>query len=117
VAKLVAWGGSRAEAIERMARALREYQILGIRTTIPFFLWLMRQPDYREGRYDTTWLDRLLTGRRGLSFSELTEEEASLVAMAAAVHANLQATASAAAQPANLRSLWTSLARAEARRG
>jgi acetyl-CoA carboxylase biotin carboxylase subunit len=117
VAKLVAWGGSRAEAIERMARALREYQILGIRTTIPFFLWLMRQPDYRQGLYDTTWLDRLLTERRGMSFSELTEEEASLVAMAAAVHAAFQAAAAAGAPPPNARSLWTSLARAEARRG
>src|SRR3972149_5274989 len=48
-----------------MARALREYQVLGIRTTIPFFLWLMRQPDYHAGRYDTTYLDRLGPPRRG----------------------------------------------------
>ena len=43
-----------AKPIARMARALREYQVLGIRTTIPFFLWLMRQPDYvrRPVRHD-----------------------------------------------------------------
>jgi len=50
IAKLVAWGGSRSETVDRMSRALREYEVLGIRTTIPFFLWLMRQPDYVAGR-------------------------------------------------------------------
>ena len=75
IAKLIAWGGSRGEAIARMSRALREYHVLGIRTTIPFFLWLMQQPEYLEGRYDTTYLDRLLVERRGESFSTFTAEE------------------------------------------
>ena len=47
----------------------REYEVLGIRTTIPFFLWLMRQPDYVAGRFDTTYLDRLLADRGGASRS------------------------------------------------
>jgi len=55
----------RDETIARMSRALGEYQVLGIRTTIPFFLWLMREPDYIAGRFDTTYLDRLLESRRG----------------------------------------------------
>ena len=46
-----------------MSRALREYQVLGIRTTIPFFLWLMHQPEYVGGDYDTTYLDRILEER------------------------------------------------------
>ena len=50
IAKLISWASSRDEAIARMARALGEYQVLGIRTTIPFFLWLMRQPTYARGR-------------------------------------------------------------------
>ena len=70
IAKLVAWGSSRADAVARMHRALMEYQVLGIRTTIPFFLWLMRQPEYLAGEYDTTYLDRLL-GSRSASFNEL----------------------------------------------
>src|SRR4029453_13715292 len=41
IAKLIAWGEDRSSAIARMGRALREYQVLGIRTTIPFFQWLM----------------------------------------------------------------------------
>jgi acetyl-CoA carboxylase biotin carboxylase subunit len=91
IAKLVAWAGSREEAIARMARALGEYQLLGIRTTIPFFLWLMEQPEYREGRYDTTYLDRLLQSRRGESFSRLTAGDQDLVTMAVGIDAFMKA--------------------------
>ena len=97
IAKLVVWGGSRREAVDRMARALREYQVLGIRTTIPFFLWLMRQPEYLDGRYDTTYLDRLLAERAGRTFSDLTAEEEELTAMAVAVDAYLRVSEGQAA--------------------
>ena len=113
IAKLIAWGGSRGEAIARMSRALREYQVLGIRTTIPFFLWLMQQPEYREGRYDTTYLDRLLVERRGESFSTFTAEESEGIAIAAALDAYLRASAGRAGQAAAARSGWTQLARRE----
>ncbi len=95
IAKLVAWGGSRSEAVDRMSRALREYEVLGIRTTIPFFLWLMRQPDYVAGRYDTTYLDRLLVDRRGESFSELTSGDEEIASIATALDAYLRANAHA----------------------
>ena len=93
--KLVAWGESREASIARMARALVEYQVLGIRTTIPFFVWLMRQPDYRDGRYDTTWLDRLMADRRGATFNELDDNDRQLVTIAAAIDAYRRARASA----------------------
>jgi acetyl/propionyl-CoA carboxylase alpha subunit len=92
IAKLVAWGGARPDAIDRMSRALREYLVLGIKTTIPFFLWLMRQPDYAAGRYDTTYLDRLLIDRKGESFSELTEADEEVASIATALDAYLRAT-------------------------
>jgi acetyl-CoA carboxylase biotin carboxylase subunit len=119
IAKLVAWGGSRAEAIARMSRALEEYQVLGIRTTIPFFVWLMRQTEYRDGRYDTTWLDRLMAERRGASFNELDGDETRLVTIAAAIDACLRAREGAHAAgrghgPAD--SVWQRAARLEALR-
>jgi acetyl-CoA carboxylase biotin carboxylase subunit len=112
IAKLIAWGTSRPEAITRMSRALREYQVVGIRTTIPFFLWLMRQPEYLEGRFDTTYLDRLLIERRGESFSAFTDDEIERIAIAAALDAYLQASGGSAGQTP-VRSGWTHLARRE----
>ena len=67
--------------------------MLGIRTTIPFFLWLMREPDFLAGRFDTTYLDRLLASRRGESFSEFTDAEEQQIAIAAALDAWFRASA------------------------
>jgi acetyl-CoA carboxylase, biotin carboxylase subunit len=90
IAKLVAWAEARQDAVRRMSRALREYEVLGIETTIPFFLWLMRQPEYVEGRYDTTYLDRLLAERNGRSFSELSEDDEEVASIAVALDTYLR---------------------------
>jgi acetyl-CoA carboxylase biotin carboxylase subunit len=92
IAKLIAWGDDRTSAIARMSRALREYQVLGIRTTIPFFQWLMARAEYREGRYDTNYLDRLLEERRGESFAELDPGTEELMAIAAGLDAYFRAS-------------------------
>jgi acetyl-CoA carboxylase biotin carboxylase subunit len=118
IAKLIAWGSSRAEAVDRMARALGEYQVLGIRTTIPFFLWLLDQPEYLDGRYDTTYLDRVLAERQGQSFSRFSSDETEAIAIAAAVDTFLRASAGKAdGGPAGTRSGWVQVARREALRG
>ena len=118
IAKLVAWAGSRDEAIARMSRALGEYQILGIRTTIPFFVWLMRQDDYRAAYYDTTWLDRVMAARRGASFNEIGPDEEIVVTLASAVDALMRSgTASAASARASQPSAWQRTARTEGLRG
>jgi acetyl-CoA carboxylase biotin carboxylase subunit len=116
IAKLIAWGETRDGAVRRMSRALREYEVLGIRTTIPFFLWLMHQSEYVEGRYDTTYLDRLLAERNGRSFSELTEEEEELATVAAAIDAYMR-TSVAGVDAAPPRQAWKLAARREALRG
>jgi acetyl-CoA carboxylase biotin carboxylase subunit len=118
IAKLVTWGASRPDAVDRMARALREYQVLGIRTTIPFFLWLMRQPDYVAGRYETTYLDRLLAGRNGQSFSELTESDEELASLATALDAYLRTSARYGLNGRDrAQAPWKQIARREALRG
>jgi acetyl-CoA carboxylase biotin carboxylase subunit len=116
IAKLVAWSGSRHDAIARMTRALEEYEVLGIRTTIPFFLWLMRQPDFGAARYDTTYLDRLLASRRGESFSAFSDADERRIAIAAAVDAALRASANGASSRAVPRSAWVTAARWDAQR-
>ena len=116
IAKLVAWAETRDDAIARMSRALVEYEVIGIKTTIPFFLWLVRQPDYRAGRYDTTFLDELLAERKGASFSEFDDREQDVVAMAAAFDAFFRATAGRSPGARGVRNLWAETARREALR-
>jgi acetyl-CoA carboxylase biotin carboxylase subunit len=85
IAKLVAWGDTRPDAILRLGRALDEYRIVGVKTTVPFFRWLIRQPAFQEGRFDTTYLDRILVERAGVPFAEPTPEDEIDAAIAAAV--------------------------------
>jgi len=59
VSKLVVWAEDRASAIARMRRAVREYKVLGIKTTLPFFERVLRHPDFAAGRIDTSFVERL----------------------------------------------------------
>ncbi len=60
IAKLITVGATRASAIERMRRALGEYLITGIKTTIPFHNAIMLNADFRKGNYDTGFVDRMM---------------------------------------------------------
>ena len=60
VAKLVVWGADRETAIARMARALGEYRLAGIRTTIPLLRRLVAHDEFRAGRLSTALLERIL---------------------------------------------------------
>ncbi len=60
VAKLLVWAPDRQSAIKRMRRALSEYIVRGIETSIPFHLLVMEHPKFLEGDYDTTFIDRAL---------------------------------------------------------
>ena len=57
VSKLVAHGASRDEAIRRMRRAVAEYSVLGIKTTLPFFARVLRHPAFVSGDYDTSFIE------------------------------------------------------------
>ena len=111
LAKLITWGATRHEAIERLTRALSEYRVVGLKTTVPFFQWLVGQPEFAESRFDTTWLDRVLTERRGQSFVVPTPADEQDAAVAAAVAAWLHAHRASAGQPGNGRGAWRSAAR------
>lgn len=60
ISKLAAWGASREEATDRMRRALGEYHVGGIRTTIPFFLSVLDDEEFQRGETDTGYIARFL---------------------------------------------------------
>lgn len=81
LSKLIVWGRDRQEAIQRMRRALGEYHITGIKTTLPFHRWIMEHEQFVQGNFDTGFLEREYRGEtKG-------EEEKELVLLAAAVGA------------------------------
>jgi acetyl-CoA carboxylase biotin carboxylase subunit len=57
IGKLIAVAQTRQEAIDTMSRALSEYVIEGVKTTIPFHLQLMKDPDFRSGNFTTKFLE------------------------------------------------------------
>ena len=59
LAKLIAYGENREEAVGRMVRALQEFVIEGVPTTIPFHLKILRHPDFQNGRIATDFVQNL----------------------------------------------------------
>ena len=60
IAKLIAWGGDRAEALVRMRNALGAFSVSGIETTIPFLIDILGHPSYVAGDVSTEWLEASL---------------------------------------------------------
>jgi len=71
IGKLIVTGKDRREAIDRMNRALNEYLITGVKTTISFQQAIMQDPNFRRGVYSTNFVEQLLGGAR----RELIEEK------------------------------------------
>jgi acetyl-CoA carboxylase biotin carboxylase subunit len=63
ISKLAAWGRNRGEAIDRLRRALDEYTVGGIKTTLPFFRQIVRDAEFIEGRLDTGFISRFFERR------------------------------------------------------
>jgi acetyl-CoA carboxylase biotin carboxylase subunit len=59
MAKLIVWAPDREGAIARMDRALAEYHVSGVRTTLPVLRRIIRHPDFAAGRIDTGFMERL----------------------------------------------------------
>lgn len=57
ISKLIAWGSNRTQAIKRMLRALQEYEISGIHTTIPFLIQVMKHRAFRDGNFTTQFIE------------------------------------------------------------
>ena len=63
IAKLIVHGTSRNECLMRLRRALQEYVIGGIETTIPLHLALISEPDFVNGAYDIHWLEEYIANK------------------------------------------------------
>ena len=117
ISKLIAWGDDRTQALARMRRALREYEVHGIKTTLPFFRWALDDPDFLAGRFDTTFIDQKLAGRAGAPFDTASADDETLAAIAAALHQVLGGQTAPRGQAAVVSpSRWRQQARAEALR-
>jgi len=113
ISKLIAWGEDRPAAIARMRRALDEYVISGIKTTLPFFGWLLATPEFVTGRFHTASLDEVLAKRNGQPFAKPTTDQEDLAAIAAALHTTLAAAAQQRDARPEAARRWKSQARAE----
>ncbi len=109
LSKVIAWGPTREVAIGRMRRALAEYAISGVDTTIPFHLWALDEPDFAAGRYDVRFAG-------GWGHGPSSPETADVARLAAAAWAYTRVEAPAL--PTNGAALaWVAAAREESLRG
>ncbi|WP_374755860.1 acetyl-CoA carboxylase biotin carboxylase subunit [Larkinella soli] len=106
IAKLITTGATRQEAIEKMIRAIDEYRITGVQTTLPFCRFVMEHEAFRSGQFDTHFVSRYFTPEKLVP--ETDPGEAGLAALLAAwllqTRKPKPETAEAGAQP--VRSRW-----------
>jgi acetyl-CoA carboxylase, biotin carboxylase subunit len=83
LAKLAVWSGTRDAAIERMLRALVEYEVASIRTNIAFFREILEDAEFRAAKLHTGFIDEFLARHKR---SEPSPEMESVAALVAAFH-------------------------------
>ena len=105
ISKLSAWAPTRAEAIARMDRALGEYAIAGVETTIPFCRFVMRHESFRAGTFSTRFVERYVTPEALDAVDEATAAAAALAAVLLASETATLRTGPSAA-PGALVSRW-----------
>ena len=96
--KLIVWGRDRAQAIERMIRAIQEMNVGGVMTSLPAALTVLEHERFRSGNYDTHFLE-------SLTLAPPTEYR-QIVAAAAAMHRHLLARRRALEPRAGARAAW-----------
>ena len=85
LAKLTVWGRTWEATVNRMHRALDEYLIRGVKTTIPFYKRIMNDDAFRRGEFDTGYIDRRLAD---LTYSDDRNRVDTVIAIAAVIAAH-----------------------------
>jgi acetyl-CoA carboxylase, biotin carboxylase subunit len=96
LAKLIGYGTDREQAISRLTRALNEYFVGGIKTNISLFRRILSDPDFRAGKMDTGFLDRLLKQKRPEAAADPKAIEVAVIA--AGIFATLGSAAAGAGE-------------------
>jgi acetyl-CoA carboxylase biotin carboxylase subunit len=117
ISKLIAWGDDRPQAISRMRRALLEYEVRGIRTSLPFFQWMLRQPAFVAAEFHTELLDELLQHRGEEGFSDIDPSLEEVAAIAAGIAEAEGDRGGRFEETAAAPSAWKGQARVEGLRG
>jgi acetyl-CoA carboxylase, biotin carboxylase subunit len=117
--KLIAWGSDRAEATQRMRRALEEFYASGIKTNISLFQRILAAQDFQEGKIYTQWLDDFLrtTPKTNLTDNAISEEKAEVASVIAAAmwHKSRNGAGGGnSARPIESESRWKNAGREEA---
>jgi acetyl-CoA carboxylase, biotin carboxylase subunit len=108
LAKLAVWTGSRGESVDRMVRALREYDVGGIRTNIGFFRQILEDPEFRAGNLHTGFIEEFFARTKP---SAAPEELRTVAALAAALHSMKRTPSSVPASAGGSR--WVEAGRGE----
>jgi acetyl-CoA carboxylase biotin carboxylase subunit len=110
IGKLIAWAEDRPSAIRRMHRALKEYQLDGIRTNVEFLLWALNEKTFIDGSYDTGTIERSFTAEDLHS----NEEAIELAAIAGSITAyNTLKNRNLSVEDASGENTWRNAARLE----
>ncbi|HEV7763681.1 MAG TPA: acetyl-CoA carboxylase biotin carboxylase subunit [Thermoanaerobaculia bacterium] len=114
LSKLIAHGHTRDEAIGRMRRALTEYRVEGIMTTIPFFTFIMNDAGFQAAEFDTGFIDNML---QTIDFTRPPASEHDVEAAIAAAAILAFEESQSVQLPEDTPSRWREAAREEAVRG
>jgi acetyl-CoA carboxylase biotin carboxylase subunit len=110
ISKLAAFGRTREEAIERLQRALREYEVGGIKTTLQFFREIVEDEEFIAGNLDTSFITRWQERRQKREASE-TETDLALIVSALAYGKKQKTTTNDASNQKMKESLWATAGR------
>ncbi len=105
IAKLAVWGRTRDEAIDRLKRALAEYEVTGITTTLPFFRDVVRDEEFISARLDTGFIARF-NERHALQVKPDTQIESDLAAIAAGLSFALRQQGSSSTKTSTIPNRW-----------
>lgn len=105
IAKLVVWGKTREEAIERCISAIDNYQISGVKTTLDFGKFVLKHPAFRSGQFDTNFI-KTHFAEPSLLKEAMQEEERALIFALDTIWQDVQAFKKAAFASRDITSSW-----------